>query len=116
MAFLNIHDLSRKRVAVQLNKMRASVTGTPPGDKRGKHAPVHKISEERVARVHEHIQSLPTTTSHYRRAKSPHRMFLESGVTVKELYNKYLYWMEENQYQEEVVKEDYYRKIFTQCT
>ena len=112
-AFLNIHDLSRKRVSLQLHKMRASVTGTPPGDRRGKHAPAQKITGARLDRVHQHIQSLPTTTSHYRRAKSPHRLFLEHGLTVKQLYAKYVYWMEQNQFEEELVKEDYYRKIFT---
>ena len=115
-AFLHIHDISNTRLRLQANRLRMSETGTPPGDKRGRHGtePKQKITGARLQRVHEHITSLPTTSSHYTRAKSPHRLYLDGCSSVKDLYSKYKCWMRDNEYQEELVKVGMYRKIFTQ--
>ena len=115
-AFMHIHDISNTRLQLQMKRMRLSESGTSPGDKRGRHGtePKLKITGARLDRVHEHIMSLPTTSSHYTRAKSPHRQYLDDCTSVKELYEKYTYWMTEKGYEEEPVKLEYYRKIFAQ--
>ena len=114
-AFRNIHAIGEKRIQLQMRKMRKSLTGTPPGDLRGKKQPPNKIIGPRNERVHEHIRSLPTTSSHYTRAKSPHRVYLEAGGSItgqQGLYNKYLFWLQENGYTEPPVSEHYYKKLF----
>ena len=115
-AFMHIHDISNGRLQGQMHRMRLSETGTSPADKRGRHGtePKMKITGIRLARVHEHIQSLPTTASHYTRAKSPHRQYLEDIASVKDLYDMYKVWLSENEYEEEPVKLEYYRKVFAQ--
>ena len=113
-AFMHIHGISNSRLQFQMRRMRLSETDTSPGDKRGRHGtvPKMKISGPRLERVHEHIMSLRTTSSHTR-AKSPHRQYLEDCASVKDMYEKYRYWMSENEYEEEPVKLEFYWKIFS---
>ena len=48
---------------------RSPLTGTPKVDGRGKHAK-HYISADKNMEVRNHIESFPTTDSHYCRAKT----------------------------------------------
>ena len=112
-AFLSIHDISDKRLQIHIQRIKASATGTPKGDKRGRGPSATKIIGVKREHVHEHIQSLPTTSSHYTRAKSPHRTFLEAGTTIKQLFEKYQLWMREYHSGEPVVNYHYYADVFT---
>ena len=113
--FVNIHGISMRRLKTQLAKMKAFPTGSAPGDQRGRRPNGRKITGVVLNRVHEHIQSLPTITSHYSRAKSPHHKYPDHGASVKELHGKYLVWMADNHPQEKTVKERFYRKLFAEC-
>lgn len=72
-AFLSIHGVSEKHVRVAMSK--GSSTGTVEGDKRGESTRRNKVSDDRRQLVRDHINTLPTVTSHHSRAKSPHRLF-----------------------------------------
>ena len=111
-AFVSIHDICISRLKIHIQKMKNSPTGTPEGDKRGRQPNPKKITGIRKERVHEHIESLPTTSSHYTRAKSPLRIYLESGTTVKALYEKYTFWMQEFHPEDPTVTYHYYADIF----
>ena len=113
-AFLAIHDIGEKRLKVHIKRMKQSPTGTPVEDKRGKAPNPKKVTGVKLARVHEHINKLPTTSSHYTRAKSPHRRYLEAGGSIKGLYTKYQIWMRENFLGEEQVTGRFYEKVFTE--
>lgn len=111
--FLSIFGLKRKRVDNACRKVTES--GTPVRDKRGKHS-VPKVRDVHVRRVLEHIRSIPAVASHYTRAKSPHRRYLDSSLSVAKMFRLYLQWMLENYKDEETVKESFYRHIFvTKC-
>ncbi|MPC63494.1 hypothetical protein E2C01_057592 [Portunus trituberculatus] len=50
----------------------------------------HKIVGDKALHVREHINKLPAMTSHYSRANTPHRKYLESYLTIKKLYVSYM--------------------------
>ena len=114
-AFHAVHGISAKRCIIQQQRMRASTTGTPIADKRGQGPSANKITGPKLDCVYEHIESLPTTSSHYTRARCPHRKYLEAGGTIKLMYDKYEFWMREMHPDVEVVKLRFYEKIFTEC-
>ena len=114
-AFHSVHGISAKRCIIQQQRMRASPTGTPIADKRGQGPSANKIVGPKLECVYEHIESLPTTSSHYTRARCPHRKYLEAGGTIKLMFDKYEFWMREVHPDVEVVKLRFYEKIFTEC-
>ena len=66
-------------------------------------------------RIHEHIQMLAVTQSHYSRAHSPHRRYMEMGMTQALLYKNYVEWMTENHPLQNPQKDHFYYSIFTKC-
>lgn len=110
-AFFSIHGISEKRVRTALAKQ--TVTGTVSPDRRGTVTPAPmKISDERKKTVHDHINSFPKVSSHYSRAKSPHRKYLPTGLNINIMYTLYQDWMLENHQGIEVVSSRYYRDVF----
>lgn len=61
----------------------------PPADKRGQHAPKHKMPEANVSHIQEHIKSYHPTISHYRRAHAPNRLYLSPEITIKEMHQDF---------------------------
>lgn len=112
-AFQSIHGIGRRKVIVLLEKRKASPNVISIPDKRGHHPCSRAITGIRLERVHEHICSLPVTASHYSRAHSPHRRYMESGGTIAQLHNGYLLWMQENHPDEEAVSLRFYTTVFT---
>lgn len=112
--FISIHGINEKRLHIHIQRVKVSPTGTGVDDKRGKAPNPKTVTGITLERVHEHIANLPTTSSHYTRAKSPHRRYLESGGTIKGLHSKYFSWMNENYPEEETVSTRYYEKVFTE--
>ncbi|KAK3887881.1 hypothetical protein Pcinc_008031 [Petrolisthes cinctipes] len=88
------------------------MTATPESDQRGAHSPTKKKPDIVVECVCEHIRSLPTVTSHYTRAKSPHRRYLSTEMSLSQMYEQYCMWMDEHHRGVEVVKNSYYNKVF----
>ena len=58
-------------------------------DRRGKHAPSHKISDETKAFVESHIESFYPAVPHYRRAHAPFRRYLPPKLTIKVMFNHF---------------------------
>ena len=113
-AFLSIHGIKKKKLSVLLAKKANSVTGTPESDQRGKRPNVRKIQGDQLKRVHEHIQCLPTYSSHATRPRVPHRKYLEVGGSIKGLHEQYCVWMQDNYVGEPIVSERFYHKVFTE--
>lgn len=116
-AFYSVHGISEKRCMLQQKRMRESPTGTPTPDKRGKGPSANKITGERLECVYEHIESLPTTTSHYTRQRCPHRRYLgleDGGGTLQTMYDAYCYWMENFHPDVQLVNARYYIRVFTE--
>lgn len=109
-AFLSIHGVSEKRVRNVLRKRTA--TGCVPDDKRGTNPSTKKISDSRVNMVVQHINSMPAVSSHYTRAKSPHRKYLDQSLNVNKLWVLYCQWLTENYNDEEPVSKSFYRSVF----
>lgn len=59
---------------------------TPPPSKRGKHDPKHKLPQESVSDIKDHVMRFNPACSHYRRAHAPNRLYLPPELTVKEMY------------------------------
>ena len=111
-AFLNIFNLGEKRIKTVLEKQ--SRTGTTTPDRRGEGPPAVTISDARVEVAKEHIEKLPTVSSHYTRAKSPNRKYLTQDLNIKKLYTLYQDYATENYPDLEPVSESKYRKIFNE--
>ena len=62
-------------------------------DRRGKHAPSHKITDETKALVESHIESFYPAVPHYRRAHAPFRRYLPPPppheLTIKVMFNHF---------------------------
>ncbi|CAL4109926.1 unnamed protein product, partial [Meganyctiphanes norvegica] len=73
----------------------------------------NQISGDRLDHVHEHIQMLQVTASHYSRAHSPHRRYLSSEMITRNLFDEYVHWLENKYPGEPAVLQSFYDKIFT---
>ena len=109
-AFLSIHGLTDTRLRGAIKKKTSSGTLVP--DQRGRHEPANKISEEIRELVREHIKSLKTVSSHYSRAKSPHKKYLPPGLNKVTLYDMYRDWIKKNNNKDKEVKQWLYEWIF----
>lgn len=109
--FLSMHGLTERRVSNAIRNV--TLTAIPKPDMRGRHVPVNKVSDQTRERVKEHIRSLPAMSSHYTRAKSPNRKYLESHLTIRSIYDAYLEWMTENYQGEQQVSFHFYKDVFT---
>ena len=56
-------------------------------DKRGRHEPVHKLSDSIVACIKNHIMSFGPSISHYRREHAPNRLYLSPEFTIKSMFD-----------------------------
>ena len=111
--FISIHGMTKKEIEYFLWKRKHSSTGNIPTDQRGKHPSGRKITGVALDLIHQHIQSVPVTTSHYSRIKNPHRQYAQEGLTIGRLYSEYQSWMLENHDESLIVKESFYKHIFT---
>ena len=109
--FMAMHGITKKRIDNAIRKV--THTAVPEPDLRGRHAPANKIVGEKAKHVREHIRLLPAMTSHYSRAKSPSRLYLDSTLTIRKLYDLYLSWMAQTYPQAARVVFHYYSDVFT---
>ncbi|XP_066988652.1 uncharacterized protein [Macrobrachium rosenbergii] len=110
-AFLSIHAITAMRTQVAMEKI--SKEGKTIKDLRGTNPNTRKITEAVLKCVHEHIQLLPVCSSHYTRKRTPDWQYLESRLSLRALYEKYLDWMDVSHPDVAVVKLKYYNKIFS---
>ena len=80
-------------------------------DKRGKHAPANKTTDEKTAFVKEHIESFSLVESQYIR-KNSQRKYLASGLSISKMYDLYVAYCKEKYATYTPVKSNIYRKIF----
>lgn len=107
--FLGTLCISQKTV-YNVHQSSNAVGNTPTMVRHGKHTK-HKIPEDVVQSVRDHIASFPKIDSHYCRADTS-RSYLDSSLSVAKLYDLYKKAMEEQD--QTPVKLSYYREIF--CT
>ncbi|KAG0717042.1 hypothetical protein GWK47_055240 [Chionoecetes opilio] len=112
-AFMSLHGITRKKLQILMGKRILSPTGTPTQDRRGRMGNSKSIVGPPLDHVHEHIGNLVVTASHYSRAHSPHRRYLETGLTITELHANYVQWMETTYTGEGCVSPRFYRTVFT---
>jgi len=65
-----------------------NISGIVNLDKRGKKSPKNKISDDRLTKVIEHINSFPSYESHYTR-KLNDKKYLPSNLTLQKMYEFY---------------------------
>jgi len=87
-AFLEIHAISDGRLERAL-KAQADLGGSH-NDRRGRHPPPNKTTEESLALVRgEHISSFPKYKSHYSRSDNLTRHYLSPKLSINRMYQLY---------------------------
>ena len=81
----------------------------PINDGRGKHGNYNHMDDNIFQCVFNHIASFPATESHYSRAKNQQRKYLDSSLSISELYRLFL---KQNPNLKDMVLYNYYRDIF----
>lgn len=61
----------------------------PANDRRGKHEPANKLSDESHQLIVGHIKSFNPSVSHYRREHAPNRLYLSPELSIKSLYDDF---------------------------
>jgi len=108
--FLNTLSISKQTVETALKKKREGGIITP--DKRGKHPPSNKISEEVRNSVRDHISKFPAYESHYSREKTK-KKYLGNHLNISRMYNLYFEECQEKEVpQGMIAKEWLYTEIF----
>ena len=105
--FTNILNIDVKRVDTALKSKGDGGFITP--DKRNNQAPHNTTSEERIAKVVEHIKKFKVVESHYVRKASKFE-YLPEELSVAAMHRMYKEWCNEQGYT--VESEDFYRNIF----
>jgi hypothetical protein len=84
-----------------------------PEDRRGKHGNrPSKYHDEEKNSIRNHINLIPRIESHYTRERSK-REYIEQGLTVEELYRRYVEWCKPQNF-DRVPSLSMYRKIFNE--
>ena len=109
-AFLSIFGIGEKRSRVALDKVTLGKTTVP--DQRGRQPTATKFVGPKADLVREHIRMLPTMSSHYSRAKSKLRQYMDSNLTVKKLYDMYVEYMQKENTDVDIVSFNYYSNVF----
>ena len=115
-AFLSSHGLHKSRIET-LNTKRTGDTDTVIPDQRGRSGHHNAISEERKSVVCEHIESLPTRSSHYTQDKNPFRKYIDlpDKKSFEWFYYKYVEWSKEHYPNVKIVIKSYYKHIWDTC-
>ena len=64
-------------------------------DKRGKHAPAHKMKDRDEQFIVDHVFKFNPAIAHYRREHAPKRLYLPSELIIVEMYRDYVQECEE---------------------
>lgn len=107
--FLRTLDISNRRFTKAALET-TMIEGLSPIDKRGRHPPSNKISEARINKVKEHINSFPRYRSHYSRNQNPNKRYLAPNLSITKMYQLYKIKCEEENITP--VKPWIYRRIF----
>lgn len=108
-AFRSIFAVSDGRINRALKAQNAAL-GAPHTDRRGRHVPKNKITDERKVFVREHIESFPKYQSHYSRKDNPNRSYLSPCLSLSKMFE--LYKVKCSLAKVDPVSEWVYRKLF----
>ena len=86
--YLATLDISQRRVQWFHEHVRDLKTGTIRTSSKGK-TRKHRISEETLQSIRDHIRSVPTIESHYCRA-STNKDYIDPSFSVQKMYDEYL--------------------------
>jgi len=67
---MQVYGITKGKVDVLVEKLRAAPFGVIDNDMRGKNKPLNKTSEDEINAIHEFINSYPRHESHYARRDS----------------------------------------------
>lgn len=81
LAFANIHGISKARIDRAQNKMTTSSVPIAAG--RGRNGSHGQLSDDKLKKVMQHIESIPTITNHYSRKTSPNLCYLDTDMLSK---------------------------------
>lgn len=85
-----LHSIGRSKLK-HISDQVAAGQPTVSSDMRGKHKNrPHKLSDESLTLVKEHISSFPSETSHYSRSKNADRRYLSAFLTIRKMYDAYV--------------------------
>ena len=87
--FLGTLGYTTDTVLVSVKGATDPSTGIAQKSKRGKHAPKHKLTEEDVQTMRDHVNKYKPCISHYRRENAPNRLYLPSELSIGEMYEDY---------------------------
>lgn len=87
--FQKTFDESSKFIINALLNKAASTSGIIHDDNRGSHEPWHKLPDEVMQAVKQHILSLPAYESHYCRSQTT-KKYLPPDYTLAKIYEEYL--------------------------
>ena len=107
--FLKVIQISNKRLDYAL-RIKKSVSGIAETDKRGKHAPANKLSDEKLTWIRDHINSFPKYVSHYGESRSI-RQYLRPDLSMNIIYDLFKTKCESEG--KPILKKSAYVKIFT---
>ncbi|KAJ8930926.1 hypothetical protein NQ314_016225 [Rhamnusium bicolor] len=113
-ALCSLYRISEKLRVVR-TKLTVSSGSAPTPDKRGRHdTRLHKISNETVDAVKDHINQFPAESSHYSRHKIFNKKYLSPELNITKMYNLYIEDCDEKKRPEMYkVKKCTYSKIFS---
>lgn len=106
--FCKTLDISVRRIYYFHKKVQKQLMKIVPTPSKGKHIK-KKTSDDKIDEVIQHIMSFPTQESHFCRA-STKRQYLDKNLSIAKMYSLYV----ESNFNKEPVKENIYRKIFTE--
>ena len=109
-AFLSIFDVSDTRIRTVLEK--ESSTGTVQADRRGTTTHARAIAKSDIDVIKEHINTIPTVTSHYCRAKSRFKKYMAPELNRARLHALYLDFIHEKYPEKTPVKDWKYNQVF----
>ena len=91
-----IHTLGYTVPKVVDVALSGSCMDTVATDKRGKHAPAHSMKDGDLKFITDHVMKFNPCIAHYRREHAPRRLYLPPELTIREMYQDYVYECEED--------------------
>ena len=86
--FRSIFAVSGGRINQAL-KAQSAALGAPHTDRRGRHEPINKVTEEQKVFGRQHIESFPKYRSHYSWKDNPNRSYLAPILSLAKMFELY---------------------------
>lgn len=112
-AFCSLYRIGRKKVEITQNLLKRGIPAPSP-DMRGRHkSRPHKVADDVVNCIINHIKDIPAEESHYSRNKNHNRKYLSPLLNINRLHQLYMEQCKERKLDEKfMVKVSFYRHIF----